>query len=525
MTSRERWDELQSRWAQGDQLNEAEERERLAFAAVDAHARRELEAFAALRARAAEEGEPASQAFIDGVLAAVGTAPRLRLVGPETADGQAPIKTRRAPLRSGWLLAGCLVLAAALGTAWLTTPKAPARASAPLAHVARPSSPALARAELSLSAGAVVVDGRAARVERRPLSAGQIVATSAGRACVTVDPTIDVCLAEHSKIKIESLLAASIRIRVESGLVVASLSRRNLGDSFALIAGDISATARGTIFAARQARDHAEVSVVEGTVEVARATEAPVPLHAHARARSAPGGAGFERSTLEPAEEAQLLGVKASAGAQIRTALGVLELGATSSPGMRASIDDGPVLPLPLQSLLSAGRHGVRWRDGAGREQEAWVDILAGETRQLDAPQDRPLPVSSAAPAEKPTPAMLLDAARAEVARSNPRAALALYEKLRALYPSSAEAHTLLPTIGKLELDLGYAGRALRSFNAYLRSPGLLAPEALSGKIRALGALGQRQAEREAIQQYLARYPKGLEAPRLTRRLAELDRP
>jgi hypothetical protein len=51
----------------------------------------------------------------------------------------------------------------------------------------------------------------------------------------------------------------------------------------------------------------------------------------------------------------------------------------------------------------------------------------------------------------------------------------------------------------------------------------MLAPEALSGRIRALRALRQRPAEREAIQQYLARYPKGLERPLFEKRLKELD--
>jgi tetratricopeptide (TPR) repeat protein len=132
--------------------------------------------------------------------------------------------------------------------------------------------------------------------------------------------------------------------------------------------------------------------------------------------------------------------------------------------------------------------------------------------------------VTSAAVADRPTPAALLEAARSEVGHGNRRAALGLYERLRSFYPTSPEAHTVLPTIGRLYLDLGDANRALRNFDAYLSNPGALAPEALSGKIRALRGLGQHSAEREAIQRYLARYPRGLEAPRFEKRLAELDR-
>ena len=133
--------------------------------------------------------------------------------------------------------------------------------------------------------------------------------------------------------------------------------------------------------------------------------------------------------------------------------------------------------------------------------------------------------VATSDAAEKPSAASLLNAARSELARGNPRAALALYEKLRASHPASSEAHTVLPTVGRLRLDLGNASAALRAFDAYLGRPGTLAPEALSGKIRALRALGQRGAERAAVQQYLARYPKGLERPLLERRLAELGGP
>jgi tetratricopeptide (TPR) repeat protein len=309
-----------------------------------------------------------------------------------------------------------------------------------------------------------LVDGRPAPVDRRALAAGHVLATGVGRACLTIDPAIDVCLAEHSEIRLESLAASSIRVRVETGLALASLSRRNPGSSFSLLAGNLSATAHGTTFAARHERGQAEVIVVEGSVEVARGGASSEQVGAHSRLLLRSGENVFERSQLGPVEEERLLGLRATQG----SAFGVLEL-------------------------------------------------------DSKAPLSRPPAVASSGSVEKPSPAVLLDAARAEVARGNARAALALYERLRALYPASAEGHTVLPTIGKLQLDLGDSARALHSFDAYLQRPGMLAPEALSGRIRALRALGQRQAERDAIQQYLARYPKGLERPLFEKRLRELD--
>jgi len=97
-----------------------------------------------------------------------------------------------------------------------------------------------------------------------------------------------------------------------------------------------------------------------------------------------------------------------------------------------------------------------------------------------------------------------------------------LYEQLRATYPASAEARTVLVTMGKLELDLGRPGRALSRFEAYLRDGGTLVPEALAGRARALRALGRSEQERRAIQQYLAAHPNGFDAPLFGKRLREL---
>src|SRR6188474_2156249 len=115
MTTRERWERLQTRWARGDALSAAEERERLAFAAYDPRARRELQVFAALRARATVASEPVSDAFIDGVLEAVRVGPRLRLVGSEGADALPfPAKPQASSRHHWWFAAACVGIAAAL---------------------------------------------------------------------------------------------------------------------------------------------------------------------------------------------------------------------------------------------------------------------------------------------------------------------------------------------------------------------------------------------------------------------------
>ena len=80
----------------------------------------------------------------------------------------------------------------------------------------------------------------------------------------------------------------------------------------------------------------------------------------------------------------------------------------------------------------------------------------------------------------------------------------------------------MLVTMGKLELEFASPGRALASFEAYLGHGGPLAPEALAGKIRAFRSLRRASAERTAIEHYLARYPDGIDAPGLRKRLEAL---
>lgn len=520
MNARERWEELQQRWAQGESLSPAEEQERLDYAAHDPRARRELEAFAALRAYAKAEGEPLSAALIDGVLEAVADGARLRAVTERELRVQPAIPSRR--MGAWFVAAASLALAAALGTFALASPGTPKRLATSGPSVAQAVAARFSYAELVLTAGEVLVDGKVRRVDRRALRAGAMLTTGDGRACFTVEPAIDVCLAERTTVLLEALAAPSVRIRVDDGLALASLSRRRPGSSFALLAGDLSATARGTIFSARRERDEAEITVVEGNVQVARGGVSS-QVGTRVRVRTGRGGA-LRREPIAADDEARLLRLRPGHALAITAALGFLELD-SKVPGTSVSVDAGPRFPLPLQTRIGAGRHLLSWHDATGQRLESWVDVAAGESQRSSAPLGRTAEVAPNLALEKPSAASLLDAARSELGRANPRAALALYEKLRASYPASSEAHTVLPTVGRLRLDLGDAVAALRAFDAYLARPGTLAPEALSGRIRALRALGQRSSERAAIAQYLARYPKGLERPLLERRLAELGGP
>jgi hypothetical protein len=527
MTSPEhRWNQLQTRWAQGEELSAEEEQQRLAFAKQDALARRELELFAALQARAAAPDPPVAPVLIGRALEALKGSPRLRLVtttNSEAPEGSAPAAARsRAVPR---IAVGGIVLAAASAAALFAARLSPAGSTAPPSEVRAQLTPALARAELVLSAGQVQVTDRRFSVGERPLSEGESVTTADGRACLTIDPGIDVCLAANTAIQLESLAAARIRLRVARGTALATLSRRAPGSSFSLVSADVSALAHGTTYAVRREADVTDVIVVEGTVEVARGPERRELVEAHSRVVVASGSGTFAKTTVGRSEEARLLALGAPRRLWSGAALGVLELAPSTAGGGLASIDDEEALPLPLQAFASAGTHRISWRDVNGVESTAWTEIPAGETRRLTAPLVASAGTGTSAPAARPSATSLLELARRELARERPRQALALYEQLRAAYPASAEARTVLVTMGKLELNLRRPDRALRRFDAYLREGGTLVPEALAGRARALRVLGRDREERRAIQQYLAAHPKGFEAPLFAKRLRELGAP
>lgn len=460
MTNRERWEELQARWAQGEPLTPAEESERLSLAEGDALAKKELDIFAALRARADSDGDPVADALIDRVLEQVGATPPLRLVVTGAELGRAVPAAARLRATRRWVVAAVsLAAVAAVATiGWFNRPNP----ALPIASVvpALPPAVGLKRAELVVSVGEVQVDGQASSSSTRMLAQDQVLTTGNGRACFAIQPGIGVCLDANTRIKLESLTAPHISVRVEQGLALATLSPRTVGETFALLAADVTATARGTVFAARRQGPDTEIVVVEGLVDVVRGAAAAARVGAHTSVLFSSAEGAATHSTISPTTEKRLLDLRSSSGSWPQAAL-------------------APAVP----------------------------------------------PAGSAEQPARPTASALLKAARTEMAAGKSRSALTLYEKLRTAYPSSVEANTVLPTMGKLELDLGQPQRALRSFDAYLAKPGVLAPEALAGKIRALRALGRSAAERSAIEQYVARYPNGLDTPSFRRRLTELEDP
>jgi hypothetical protein len=102
--------------------------------------------------------------------------------------------------------------------------------------------------------------------------------------------------------------------------------------------------------------------------------------------------------------------------------------------------------------------------------------------------------------------------------------ALALYRTLREQFPTSSEAVFSAVPLGGLLLERKLPRAALSEFDGYLTAShgGVLIPEALYGRGRALRALGDRGEERRTWERMLSDFPNGTYGPFARRRLAEL---
>jgi hypothetical protein len=536
------WELLQSRWAAGESLSGAEDTERMKLASHQLERMREVELLRQLRQYL--EGAPGANHkaslepdFVDAVICRLQgrRAPHLRLVtdeqGQNRTEPEATTRVRRRPdWRHAMVLATCAAGAAFFLQQYSRDPEpVPAQSRAPKSEVALREA-AVARSEVVFVSGDVTVDGAAIQLGRGTLSGGESIMTGVGQACLTVEPRIDVCLGSNSRAVLESLREHDVRVKVLEGRVVAALAPRKRGSRFALTDGEVSAVARGTIFALTKDAEAArtQVTVLEGKVEVSGGSGESTLVHAHSEIEIGRSRAP-KRVAISRTHEAQFLALVAPRELWERGELGVLSIGDRSQAHERSHEGswvmigrEGP-FGLPVSTFAPAGQHRVVLRDARGAESLVDVEVRVGATEKVDASAE-PTAAAAAGPRQDtPSADALLDEARRALQHGDSAGALAAYRRLRALHPNSAEAATVLVTVGKLELRQNAPARALNAFNAYLKRGGPLQPEALAGKIRALRALGNTVEEQRSIERYLASYPDGFEAVALEKRLEVLS--
>ena len=530
------WDDLQERWTVGERLTEDEEALRLDLAARDPLARRELEVIEELRGHLeTEELDEGDRALTERVLVACrkGTKTILRLVTKGAASD------RPSP-RVGWgrwPVTAAVALAAAAGALALAHRLRPR--SVTVAEVSEPTpqkagAATNARCELVLASGQVsIVRARGENkptfgLDDGPLAAGDRIRTQNGRACLTIDPGIDVCLDTSSEIQVASLAPNALSIQVHRGLAVASLTHRAPTESFSMFAEGVTAVAHGTVYALerRVEANASAVIVLEGRVEVrdrAAPTAETIPAHVIWRRRRS------EPRVLEAtgrSQEGHLGGLIEPRALWQTNALGSVEVlgDAHAQQSTRVTIDDQGPFWLPLQSFAPAGSHRIAlWQDDR-RQVDLEFRLIAGEHQRVKLPEAASRRAAPSPPSIEPE--VFLEDARRALEEGRAEAALAAYKRLRRALPASAEAWTVLVTMGNLELDnLGAPAAALADFDAYLRNEGgTLRLEATAGKIHSLRALGRPAEERVAIRDYLSLFPDGFEAPAFRQRLSSLER-
>lgn len=369
--------------------------------------------------------------------------------------------------RRAWAAAAFTVTVAAMALLWSSMP-------APRVHVPVPAlvfhTPAIVvGSELVWVAGTVEVDGVAAPEGRMALHVGTQVAVRVGRACIAVDTGVRVCLDDGASLRVAELQLARRRIEVMSGRVVATLDPQPEGTSFVLSADGVEVTAVGTVFAVERSGARAVMaSVLEGVVEVA-APRGRTQLHAHQRASIASDGR-VSVSALPAADEAALQHV----------------------------VEPSVPVPVPVP--------------------DSEVDTTpALDSRPADALSPKP-------PVKVASAASLIAQAQRLRSQGKRRRAARVYQTLIETYPKRSESRVALISLGDLQLRLGSARAALRSYDRYLarRPGGALVEEAQLGRIRALRALKRRRQERAAIEAFLRDNPRSWEAARLRQRLTSL---
>jgi hypothetical protein len=280
-------------------------------------------------------------------------------------------------------------------------------------------------------------------------------------------------------------------------------------------------------------------------------------VNAHERATSA--AARVDVNAVSRSEEAASWALLGPTMLWHDPVSGVLELNGEGGK-VEASLDGQSLGQAPLMSLVPVGSHRLVVRDDTGVLLDETLHWNAGESRKVRYRQPDSIPAivlpapreakprrraatpvvaktsepmaavaktSDEVPASDelamPSAAELLRSARKLMREGRMRPAAEAYEALRRTYPHSEEAHTVLVSLGQLQLaGLHDPGRALALLDAYLARGGTLSEEARITRVHALRELGRQSDEAEAIREFLSKHPRSFEAASLRDRLAAL---
>jgi hypothetical protein len=543
----QRWAQLMDRAARDEALTPEEEAFCERFARDNVAAERELAAYQELgEFDGQSEDSKTLRILVDGALS--------RLEADDAERAVAEVRRFRLPPAPFWLIAsgvGAALLAAGLlNRGQPSSPVAEAR-SQETATNSRP----LTRAELVYASGQVNVEGKRATAGRVLLAEGSRIETGDGVACVLVDSDINLCLAANSNIRLATLYTSARRVELGAGILATRLSTQPEGQSLTVAAGDVTSTAVGTAFSVERAPGQPVVTtVMNGKVRVANGTAEKL-VNAHERAQS--GENRVQVNSLSRNEEASSWALLGPTMLWHDPVSATLELNGEPA-GAEAWLDGQLIGRAPLSSLVPVGGHRLIVRKETSVLLDEELHWNAGESHTMIY---RPAALAAVSPPRearrrvvakkvvsrgdessakvapepvavepvvvenpgKPTPTDLLRSARRQVRDGQLRAAVETYESLRSTYPDSEEAHTVLVSLGQLQLTaLHDPTRSLKLLDTYLTRGGTLSEEARLTRIHALRALHRPQDEAAAITEFLAKHPRSFEDSTLRARLTDL---
>lgn len=374
------------------------------------------------------------------------------------------------------LIAATVALLALGATVW----QGLGQESPPTAALQTPggeATPTLSGSRFALLVGEVFAGSMAAR-SGDTLTAGERIETSKGRVVVALPRGIVMSTGDHTRFRVLEPQPSVFEVEFDRGEALFAVEHLQEKGQFIVTTplGRIEVT--GTVFTIVATAGAVEVQLHEGAVTLVEPNGTVRAIASGERAVL-----GDTATTEIPKVAIQKALVRARELAELELSERVLPLLVEADEAIDAGMD------------LAVKEPAVRSRPGK-----------RSETRSIKT---------------------LMKAARAAKSSGDWLSAARIYEELIASHRASAEAVTSLVSLGQIELNhLGRPAAAHGRFEAYLETPrpGPLACEALYGKARALAALGRRQQERQALEEYVQRYPNGPQFEAARKKLAMFTR-
>ena len=272
---------------------------------------------------------------------------------------------------------------------------------------------------------------------------------------------------------------------------------------------------QGTVFAVEITDEEVRVEVVRGSVEV----ESPALAYG-----STEVSAGESLSIRT--KHVTALGVERRAA--ILALLGI-------EPGQPAAGGENEAVATRVEELAPEQQAGATT---SGKPARADTAAPASPGREADKPleaadqlepePEEQIPAAEPEPAAEalpPTPGELIRVARERRLSGDWKGAAEAYQQVLSLHPNRPEAVTVLLPLAEIELEhLGRPALALGHFTQYgtRRPNGALAEEAFYGRCAALRALGHKDREILALEEFLSRFPRSVHAKNARARLQKL---